>query len=175
MKKLQHVIIDDHKLQLELSRPNNHNMTNIKRKRKESLFNINDKLSKTKIIIRNIPFETTSNELRELISMYGKIKRFRLPRRYDGRHRGFCFVDFVTAQETQNAINSISATHFYGRHLVVERAKQDELFDDDDENQNQQQDNEIQNKQQLKIIQVHKDEKKKKKKHKKHKRHKKND
>ena len=39
---------------------------------------------------------------------------------------GFAFVDFLTKQEAQHAFKSLAATHFYGRHLVIEYAKEDE-------------------------------------------------
>lgn len=35
-----------------------------------------------------------------------------------GNHRGFAFVEYVTKQEAQNAIEALSNTHLYGRHLV---------------------------------------------------------
>lgn len=35
-----------------------------------------------------------------------------------GSHRGFAFVEFVTKQEAQNALQALSSTHLYGRHLV---------------------------------------------------------
>ena len=35
-----------------------------------------------------------------------------------GNHRGFAFVEFVTKQEAQNALQALSSTHLYGRHLV---------------------------------------------------------
>ena len=38
----------------------------------------------------------------------------------------FAFVDFLTKQEAQHAFKSLAATHFYGRHLVIEYAKEDE-------------------------------------------------
>ena len=42
------------------------------------------------------------------------------------RCSGFAFVDFLTKQEAQHAFKSLAATHFYGRHLVIEYAKEDE-------------------------------------------------
>lgn len=36
-----------------------------------------------------------------------------------GHHRGFAFVEFVTKQEAQNALQALSSTHLYGRHLVI--------------------------------------------------------
>ena len=35
-----------------------------------------------------------------------------------GGHKGFAFVEYVTKQETQNALQALSSTHLYGRRLV---------------------------------------------------------
>lgn len=43
-------------------------------------------------------FQATSKELRELFSSFGQLKRVRLPKKFDGGHRGFAFVDFLTSQ-----------------------------------------------------------------------------
>ncbi|KAK2983305.1 hypothetical protein RJ640_011628 [Escallonia rubra] len=62
----------------------------------------------------------------ELLS---EIKSLRLPMRF-GNHRGFAFVEYVTKQEAQNALEALSSTHFYGRHLVLERAKEGESLEE---------------------------------------------
>ncbi|KAK2965501.1 hypothetical protein RJ640_000349, partial [Escallonia rubra] len=56
-------------------------------------------------------------------------KRYKLPMRF-GNHRGFAFVEYVTKQEAQNALEALSSTHFYGRHLVLERAKEGESLEE---------------------------------------------
>ena len=38
-----------------------------------------------------------------------------------GSHRGFAFVEFVTKQEAQNALQALASTHLYGRHLVTDQ------------------------------------------------------
>lgn len=43
-------------------------------------------------------FQATAKELRELFSSFGQLKRVRLPKKFDGGHRGFAFVDFLTSQ-----------------------------------------------------------------------------
>lgn len=42
--------------------------------------------------------QATVKELRELFSSFGQLKRVRLPKKFDGGHRGFAFVDFLTSQ-----------------------------------------------------------------------------
>lgn len=42
--------------------------------------------------------QATAKELREIFSSFGQLKRVRLPKKFDGGHRGFAFVDFLTSQ-----------------------------------------------------------------------------
>ena len=56
-------------------------------------------------------------------STFGQVKSVRLPRKFDGTHRGFGFVDFLTKQEAKAAFTSLGSTHLYGRHLVMEWAE----------------------------------------------------
>src|SRR4051812_10014588 len=52
-----------------------------------------------------------------------QIKKLRLPKKFDGSHRGFAFITFVSQQEAQNAIDALGHTHLLGRPLVLEWAK----------------------------------------------------
>jgi multiple RNA-binding domain-containing protein 1 len=80
----------------------------------------------TKLLIRNIAFETDKKELRELCSAFGQIKSMRIPKKFDGTHRGFAFVDFISKKEAKNAFEALSvSTHLYGRRMVIEWAADD--------------------------------------------------
>ncbi|XP_015958849.1 uncharacterized protein LOC107482784 [Arachis duranensis] len=85
--------------------------------------------SSTKLLVKNVAFEATEKDLRQLFSPFGQVKRLRLPMKF-GNHRGFAFVEFVTQQEAQNALKALSSTHLYGRHLVIERAKEGESLEE---------------------------------------------
>ncbi|KAL0209638.1 hypothetical protein RCL1_008476 [Eukaryota sp. TZLM3-RCL] len=82
--------------------------------------------SNTKILVRNIPFEANKKELKELFTAFGELKTFRAPKKIDGSLRGFCFVEYVSSDEALRAFESLSAVHFYGRHLVLEWSKEDD-------------------------------------------------
>jgi RNA recognition motif-containing protein len=41
--------------------------------------------------------------------------------------RGFCFAEFVSLEEAKNAFEALSSTHFYGRKLVIEYAKEEDV------------------------------------------------
>lgn len=76
----------------------------------------------TKLIVRNVPFQATRKELLKLFGTFGQLRRVRLPKKFDGTHRGFAFVEFLTGKEALAAMNALSRTHLYGRHLVLEWA-----------------------------------------------------
>lgn len=81
--------------------------------------------SSNKIIVKNIPFQATSEELKKLFSSYVCVSEVRLPKKPDGTHRGFGFIVLDSADNVDKAIEYFgSSTHLYGRRLVLERAKQ---------------------------------------------------
>ena len=70
-------------------------------------------------------FEATRKDILGLFTPFGHVKSCRLPRKFDGSHRGFAFVDFSTRQEARAAVDAVGATHLYGRRLVIEWAEED--------------------------------------------------
>ncbi|KAJ2629382.1 Multiple RNA-binding domain-containing protein 1, partial [Coemansia sp. RSA 1290] len=79
----------------------------------------------TKLVIKNVPFEATRKDIRELVSAFGQIKSVRLPKKFSGGHRGFAFVEFLTPQEAQHVLETMKSTHLYGRHLVLGWAEEE--------------------------------------------------
>lgn len=119
MKELQNSELDDHKIQLKVSSRGS-NATGREREGKVV------KVGGTKLLIRNLAFEADKKEVRELCSAFGQIKSLRMPKKFDGAHRGFAFVDFVSKKEAKNAFEALSiSTHLYGRRLVIEWASDD--------------------------------------------------
>jgi multiple RNA-binding domain-containing protein 1 len=80
-----------------------------------------------KLMVRNLAFEATSRDVKQLFATFGQVKSIRLPRKQDGMHRGFGFVEFVSKNEATAALDALSASHLYGRHLVIDYA--DEMVD----------------------------------------------
>jgi len=79
-----------------------------------------------RIVVRNVAFQSTKAEIRSLFSSFGSVQTVRMPKKMGGEHRGFAFVEFSTAQEAAQAMASLRNTHLYGRHLVLEWAKEDD-------------------------------------------------
>lgn len=80
---------------------------------------------KTKIVIKNLPFETTKKDIRALFGPYGQLRSVRVPKKFDRSTRGFAFADFVSGKEAANAINALENTHLLGRRLVLEFASEE--------------------------------------------------
>jgi multiple RNA-binding domain-containing protein 1 len=118
MKSLQGKLIDGHAVSIQLSAKSLSSKVNASAESKSSSKN-------TKIMVRNVPFEATRTELLKLFGAFGQLKKVRLPKKIDGTHRGFAFCEFLTNKEAKNAMSTLSGTHLYGRHLVLEWASPD--------------------------------------------------
>ncbi|XP_008575479.1 PREDICTED: probable RNA-binding protein 19 [Galeopterus variegatus] len=120
LKQLQGHVVDNHKLEVRISeRATKPALTSFRKKQ------VPRKQTTSKILVRNIPFQADSREIRELFSTFGELKTVRLPKKMTGpgTHRGFGFVDFLTKQDAKRAFNALChSTHLYGRRLVLEWA-----------------------------------------------------
>jgi RNA recognition motif-containing protein len=75
-----------------------------------------------KLYVGNLPFETTSDELRELFTPHGRVTSATIcSDRETGRSRGFAFVEMT--EGTDEAIQALNQTQFGGRSLTVNEAK----------------------------------------------------
>lgn len=78
----------------------------------------------TKIIVKNLAFQATKQDLYKMFSFYGNVKSVRIPKSLKSNNRGFAFVDFMNKQESARALESLQHTHLYGRHLILEFAEE---------------------------------------------------
>ncbi|KAJ6442958.1 multiple RNA-binding domain-containing protein 1 [Purpureocillium lavendulum] len=78
---------------------------------------------RTKIVIKNLPFQATKKDVRTLFGTYGQLRSVRVPKKADHTTRGFAFADFVTPREAENALNALRDTHLLGRRLVLDYAE----------------------------------------------------
>ncbi|GAA5809532.1 hypothetical protein MFLAVUS_002942 [Mucor flavus] len=118
LNAMQGFNLDGHALELKLS----HHKSDTKTKKSKAP-------ETTKLVVRNVPFEATDKDLRELFGTYGQLKSLRMPKKFNGGHRGFAFLDFLTKQEAKNVYENMSNIHLYGRHLVLEWAQDDDNVD----------------------------------------------
>ncbi|PRW58148.1 Multiple RNA-binding domain-containing 1 [Chlorella sorokiniana] len=125
VKALQGSALDGHKLVLQLSQKKPAaSAAAAGGKRKAGLPDT------SKMVVRNVAFEATRKDIMGLFTPFGQVKSCRLPRKFDGNHRGFAFVDFATKQEARNAMEAVQGAHLYGRRLVLEWAEEEGGLDE---------------------------------------------
>jgi multiple RNA-binding domain-containing protein 1 len=111
--------LDGHELLVQIS----HKATDVAEERRKEDNSRKQETARTKIIIKNLPFEASKKDIRALFGEYGALRSIRMPRKFDNSARGFAFADFVTAKEARSAIEALSNTHLLGRKLVLDFAE----------------------------------------------------
>nr|XP_015828071.2 probable RNA-binding protein 19 isoform X2 [Nothobranchius furzeri] len=127
LRQLQHCTVDNHQLEVKISERATRT-AEVSRKKKQ----VEKKQTSSKILVRNVPFQATVKEIRELFCTFGELKTVRLPKKAagSGKHRGFAFVDFLTKQDAKKAFAALChSTHLYGRRLVLEWADSEETVE----------------------------------------------
>ncbi|ANB13322.1 Mrd1p [Sugiyamaella lignohabitans] len=110
-------VLDGHKLQLKIS--------NRGQDKTDDSTLVSGQKAKSKILIKNIPFEATKKDIQKLFGTFGQLRTVRLPKKFNKSARGFAFAEFVTAKEAENAMKALQGTHLLGRRLVMEYAEAD--------------------------------------------------
>ncbi|MFO0131628.1 MAG: RNA-binding protein [bacterium] len=59
------------------------------------------------MVVRNVAFEATKDDIKSLFKSFSDVKTVRMPKKQDGSHRGFAFVDFMSIDEANRAFNSL--------------------------------------------------------------------
>lgn len=123
LHNLQSSKLDGHALELKFANRDTKVNSAIQRRK----YDVKEQTS-AKILVRNVAFQASEKEVRELFSQFGLIKSVRLPKKVDGsnEHRGFGFVEYHTKDNAERAFNALChSTHFFGRRLVLEWANPD--------------------------------------------------
>ena len=78
----------------------------------------------TKLYVGNLPFQTTSDELKDHFAKAGSVESASVVEdRMTGRSRGFGFVEMATPEEAAAAIEQLNGKDFGGRNLTVNEAR----------------------------------------------------
>lgn len=76
------------------------------------------------IYVGNLSFQATEDDLREVFTDYGEVKRISLPiDRETGRKRGFAFVEMAEEAHEDTAISELDGAEWLGRELRVNKAR----------------------------------------------------
>ncbi|XP_045351482.1 RNA-binding protein 28 isoform X1 [Leopardus geoffroyi] len=77
---------------------------------------------KARLIIRNLSFKCSEDELRTVFAQYGSVLEVSIPRKPDGKMRGFAFVQFKNLLEAGKALKSMNMKEIKGRTVAVDWA-----------------------------------------------------
>jgi RNA recognition motif-containing protein len=76
------------------------------------------------LYIGNLSYQVTEQDIREVLSEYGQVRRLNLPTdRETGRMRGFAFVEMSDDAQEDAAIDDLNGAEWMGRALKVNKAK----------------------------------------------------
>ncbi|CAD5118480.1 DgyrCDS7179 [Dimorphilus gyrociliatus] len=73
-----------------------------------------------RLIVRNLPFKCEEESLQNVFSPYGEITDITLPKKEDGKSKGFGFVQFSDLKEAAEAIKALNGQELNGRPIAVD-------------------------------------------------------
>jgi RNA recognition motif-containing protein len=83
-----------------------------------------------KLFVKNIPFNTTDEQLKKFFSNFGTIVKAETMKRDNGASIGVGFVEFLNAEEKRNVLMNKDDLVIDGRHLDVREAKPEKNIED---------------------------------------------
>ncbi|XP_022437570.1 RNA-binding protein 28 isoform X3 [Delphinapterus leucas] len=77
---------------------------------------------KARLIIRNLSFKCSEDDLKTVFAQFGAVLEVNIPRKPDGKMRGFAFVQFKNLLEAGKALKSMNMKEIKGRTVAVDWA-----------------------------------------------------
>ena len=78
----------------------------------------------TKLFVGNLSFETTENDLQDMLAPHGTVIEVNLMMdRFSGRSRGFAFVTMESKEAADAATQALNGKSINGRDLTVNEAR----------------------------------------------------
>ncbi|XP_057588715.1 RNA-binding protein 28 isoform X2 [Hippopotamus amphibius kiboko] len=77
---------------------------------------------KARLIIRNLSFKCSEDDLKTIFAQFGAVLEVNIPRKPDGKMRGFAFVQFKNLLEAGKALKSMNMKDIKGRTVAVDWA-----------------------------------------------------
>ncbi|NXI43027.1 RBM28 protein, partial [Galbula dea] len=77
---------------------------------------------KARLIVRNLSFKCSEEDLRALFSPFGTVLEVNIPRKPDGKMRGFAFVQLQKVLEAAKALRGVNMKEIKGRPVAVDWA-----------------------------------------------------
>ncbi|KAM4573510.1 RNA-binding protein 28 isoform 2-T2 [Odontesthes bonariensis] len=79
-------------------------------------------LLKSRLIIRNLSFKCTEDDLKETFEKFGTVLEAKIPLKPDGKMRGFAFVLLKTVSGAAKALKAMNLKEIKGRQVAVDWA-----------------------------------------------------
>lgn len=115
---------------VELSAENGNAQTKVKKKfvhpkksaEERKLEKEKRKIRKARIILRNVPFKITENDLTKEFTKYGAIKECNILKREDGKLVGCAFIQYDKVNHAAKAIHHANGKTMFGRPVIIDWA-----------------------------------------------------
>ncbi|XP_042551943.1 RNA-binding protein 28 isoform X1 [Dipodomys spectabilis] len=106
----------------------NENSESPKKEPKPTKAKIADK--KARLIIRNLSFKCSEDDLKTVFAQFGAVLEVNIPRKPDGKMRGFAFVQFKNLLEAGKALKGMNMKEIKGRTVAVDWAVAKDKYKD---------------------------------------------
>ncbi|XP_036373537.1 RNA-binding protein 28 [Megalops cyprinoides] len=83
---------------------------------------------KARLIIRNLSFKCSEEDLRQVFSGFGTVLEVNIPLKPDGKMRGFAFVQMKNVLQAGKALNATNLKEIKGRQVAVDWAVAKDKF-----------------------------------------------
>ncbi|XP_072241798.1 RNA-binding protein 28 [Leuresthes tenuis] len=91
-------------------------------KNEERVSGMRKQLLKSRLIIRNLSFKCTEDDLKETFEKFGTVLEAKIPLKPDGKMRGFAFVLLKTVSGAAKALKAMNLKEIKGRQVAVDWA-----------------------------------------------------
>lgn len=82
-----------------------------------------DRSDYAKVYVGNIPYDIEEKEINDALSKFGEVVDVSIPKRYNGKSKGYCFVEFDKRLSANNALNTTSKIILQGRQIHIREAE----------------------------------------------------
>ncbi|XP_032762743.1 RNA-binding protein 28 [Rattus rattus] len=106
----------------------NENSESPKKEPKHKKAKVADK--KARLIIRNLSFKCSEDDLKSVFTHYGTVLEVNIPRKPDGKMRGFAFIQFKNLLEAGKALKGANMKEIKGRTVAVDWAVAKDKYKD---------------------------------------------
>lgn len=79
-------------------------------------------LKKSRLIVRNLPFQCSESDLTKIFSEYGELSEVVIPKKGNGKVPGFAFVQFNDVGAAAEAVDKVNMLEVTGRKIAVDWA-----------------------------------------------------